>query len=168
MLIRTRLTTHRLPSLRTGFGCLLILCLLGVSRLLVLIMPARLYCQLFGRDLGVVPFSLLLSAQQKSRARRIGYLITRVAAYTPWRSLCLEQALCAQFFLRYYGIPAVTFFGVARDPAAGLKAHAWVCAGPVMVTGGQSFNQFTIVRTLLRPAQLRESVIQANAATAAR
>ena len=39
------------------------------------------------------------------------------------------------------------------DPAdpAGMKAHAWVAAGRVPVTGGVSFAQFTVVGCFVAP-----------------
>ena len=45
------------------------------------------------------------------------------------------------------------FFGLMRDPAdlAGMKAHAWVAAGRVPVTGGVSFGQFTVVGCFVAP-----------------
>ncbi len=45
------------------------------------------------------------------------------------------------------------FSGLMRDPAdpAGLKAHAWVTAGRVPVTGGVSFGQFAVVGCFVAP-----------------
>jgi hypothetical protein len=153
--------------LREKIWCFLALWLLGVARLMVLTLPASAYSRLFGRDLGVLPLSLLVENEPRLRARRIGNVIAAIANITPWRSLCLEQALAIQFFLRWYRIPSVVYFGVARDEDNAMRAHAWTCVGPVFATGGNSFSQFTVVRnyaalshpaaaTLLREQLLRE------------
>jgi hypothetical protein len=39
-----------------------------------------------------------------------------------------------------------------RDPdSSGMKAHAWVAAGPIRVTGGISFDQYAIVGMYVCP-----------------
>jgi len=132
--------------LREKIWCFFAFWLLGVARLMVLILPASQYSRLFGHDMGVLPLSLLVENEQRLRARRIGNVIAAIANITPWRSLCLEQALAIQFFLRWYRIPSVVYFGVARDEDNTMRAHAWTCVGPVFATGGNSFSQFTVVR----------------------
>lgn len=58
------------------------------------------------------------------------------AARTPWRSDCFPQALAARVLLRAAGVPHVVTFGLRRGETDALKAHVWVAAGPVAVTGG--------------------------------
>jgi hypothetical protein len=144
--IRRKLSRFVALSLREKVWCFFALWLLGFARLMVLALPASVYSWLFGRDLGVLPLSLLVDVDQRQQARRIGNVIAAIANVTPWRSLCLEQALAMQFFLRWYHIPSVVYFGVARDGAEKLQAHAWTCVGPVFATGGNSFFRFTVVR----------------------
>ena len=49
--------------------------------------------------------------------------------------------------------PYITHFGLAKnsnpDELDPLKAHAWVTAGPVAVTGGRSLRTFTVVGTYI-------------------
>jgi Transglutaminase-like superfamily len=149
--------------LREKCWCFFALWLLGLARLMVLLLPASVYSQRFGRDMGILPLSVLVSEGQRMRARRIGNAIAAIANITPWRSLCLEQALAAQFLLCWYRIPSVVYFGLARDASASMRAHAWTCSGPVFVTGGNSFAQFTVVRNYVARSS---GVVPAIAATA--
>jgi hypothetical protein len=140
---------------REKLWCFHTLWLLALCRLLVLFTPASFFTRALGRDAGVAPFSVIVDRERCQQARRIGSVITAIASITPWRSMCLEQALCAQCFLRWYHISAVTFLGVTRDAEATLKSHAWVCSGAQTVTGGSSFSRFTVVRTFVSPWVVR-------------
>ncbi len=122
-------------------------CLLGLARLAVLTLPFRWLARWLGEETGVTPFTPVLSAIQVEVAGDIGRCIGLAAAYTPWQSLCQPQAFAARWWLGVYGIPCVVHYGVCRDPVKGLAAHAWVCAGPVAVTGGQSWDEFVVVRS---------------------
>ncbi|MBM7518735.1 hypothetical protein JOD66_003702 [Nocardioides nitrophenolicus] len=66
------------------------------------------------------------------------------ATRTPWTSDCYPQALTARILLRGARVPHSVVFGVLRDPAGALLAHAWVTVGPVTVTGG-SVREWTPV-----------------------
>lgn len=152
-IIKRKLGRFTALPLREKLWCLLAFWLLGMARLMVLLLPSAVYSRLFGRDMGVLPLSLLVDAERRLQARRIGNVIAAMANVTPWRSLCLEQALAAQFLLRWYRIPSVVYFGVARGNDKTMRAHAWTCVGPVFATGGSSFSQFTVVRNYLSPAK---------------
>jgi len=84
----------------------------------------------------------------------IGRVVRLTANYTPWDSNCFPQAITARFLMGLYRIPYIFFFGLLRDPTnpSGMKAHAWVAAGPVPVTGGVSFGQFTVVGCFVAPS----------------
>ena len=55
--------------------------------------------------------------------------------------------------MRLARLPYIMHFGLAKnnnpDEMDPLKAHAWVTAGPVAVTGGRSLRQFTVVGTYI-------------------
>jgi hypothetical protein len=59
-----------------------------------------------------------------------------MAARVPWRSDCLVQATAAQRWLDRHQIPTQLHIGVRKDHAAGFEAHAWLCHGALIVTGG--------------------------------
>lgn len=76
------------------------------------------------------------SARDLARAQRIGWVVRAAATRTPWRSDCFPQALTARLLLRVAGVPHVVTFGLRRDDSGELKAHVWVAAEQVAVTGG--------------------------------
>ena len=55
--------------------------------------------------------------------------------------------MVARSLLGLRGLPYGLYLGLRKDAkeAGGMAAHAWVCTGPVAVTGGRSFGQFTVV-----------------------
>jgi hypothetical protein len=111
--------------------------LLGLARLLVLLVPFRMYARAIGRD-GESP-----DAPPPQVVHRVRRAIESVSGHVPWRSKCLEQALAAKAMLRGRGIPSTLYLAVARDVA--LEAHAWVRSGNVYVTGEVAFDRYTIV-----------------------
>lgn len=62
--------------------------------------------------------------------------------YIPGAS-CLTQALAAQVLLRRAGLDTTLRIGVKKEPAEGLKAHAWLECDGVIVVGGEVMSQFT-------------------------
>lgn len=90
----------------------------------------------------------------------IGRLIAMTSRYTPWDSNCFPQAVVARLLLGLYGIPYALYFGLRRDAESGeLKAHAWVIAGKVAVTGGHSFNGFTVVGCYIAPGLMANKTV---------
>src|SRR5689334_20123822 len=86
--IKRKLSRFVALSLREKAWCFFALWALGIARLVVLALPASVYSRLFGRDLGVLPLSLLVDVDQRLQARCIGNVIAAMANVTPWRSLC--------------------------------------------------------------------------------
>jgi hypothetical protein len=111
--------------------------LLGLSRLLIIVLPFTMVRRLLGENQrsDVPPAAVALTEAQQLRAAQIGRVVTVAAAHAPWRADCYPQALTARTFLAARRIPHVVSFGVRRDGDA-LVAHAWVHAGTVEVTGG--------------------------------
>jgi len=131
------------------FSMPLIFILLGMSRLIILTLPARYYYHFLGVNKRTLCFTPLLNRRQTQQAYRIGLVVRAVANRTPWESKCLVQAIVARLALGCMKIPYGLFFGVANNVneqgVKELKAHAWLCSGAVYVTGGFSWHQFTVV-----------------------
>jgi hypothetical protein len=146
ILRRKLIVWHRLPRFEQ-LWLLPVWCLLGLSRLLILTMPFRRLAPYLGRHLGNDAVIPLLSAHQQARALHIGRVVRLAAQYTPWESNCFSQAVAVRVLLGGYGISYTLCFGLARTRADSeeLQAHAWVAAGPVCVSGGDGFRQFTVV-----------------------
>ena len=79
----------------------------------------------------------------------IGQAIRSAANYTPWESVCLPQAMAAQWMLKRRHIAGTLYLGVAKDETKPekLAAHAWLRSGDVLLTGGAGHRQFTVVAT---------------------
>jgi len=126
--------------------------MLGVSRALILLVSFRRLAPRLGAHAGVDPWVPLLDEMQEARALEIGRAVRLAARYTPWQSSCFPQAVAARLLLGLYRIPYALYFGLARDPEnTDMKAHAWVAAGRVRVTGGTGFGQFTVVGCFVAP-----------------
>jgi hypothetical protein len=120
--------------------------LLGFSRTAIVVVPFRHIAPRMGVHLGNRAWVPLLTAEQRDLAVKIGSTVRLASRFTPWVSNCFPQALAASILLRLYGVPYVLNFGLAPGEAdKRLQAHAWVAAGAVAVTGGSSFDDFTVV-----------------------
>ena len=134
-----------------------VFCLLGVARAAILLLPFARYARSFGKQGTSTPMSVALSDKQIQRIRQIGRVVRSTANVTPWRSLCLAQAMVAAFLLRIARIPHRTYFGVrpadesqSNDPFA---AHSWVRCEDYNVTGGQNVSSYTVVNIFEWPAR---------------
>jgi hypothetical protein len=68
---------------------------------------------------------------------------------------CVPQSLAAGAMLRLHGVAAILHFGVLKSPFPNdpLQAHAWLSAGPIIVTGGSSSVVYQELRPLTRSLQ---------------
>jgi hypothetical protein len=122
--------------------------LLGISRLMILTVTFKRLAPLLGIPHGVEPWIPLLDSKKEARARQISLIILLSAKLTPWESNCYPQAITAGLLLRLFNIPYNLFFGLNSNPINDdMKAHAWVAAGRIRVTGGGSFRHFTVVQS---------------------
>ncbi len=124
--------------------------LLGLARLAILLLPFRMLARCLGEDLKTTLAVPLITRHNRRVAILIGRSVRMAARYTPWESKCLAQALVAGFLLELLKIPHGLYLGVCRGSEAEMKAHAWVCSGPIFVTGGESFSDFTVVASFIR------------------
>ncbi len=126
--------------------------LLGIAKTAIFTVSFRRLAPLLGVSTSIAPFVPLVNSAEEQRARQIARLVALTARYTPWDSNCFPQAVAARLLLGLYHIPYVLYFGLMKDPdSSELKAHAWVVTGRVAVTGGVSFNCFTVVGCFLSP-----------------
>lgn len=117
--------------------------LLGVSRLLILLLPFSLLRRMLGAN-NARDEALPFPACGLASARRIGEMTRLAARHTPWRSECYPQALAARIQLVIAGIPNTLSFGLRRSADGALLAHAWVTVGELSVVGGDP-QPYTVV-----------------------
>ncbi|MBF0611978.1 MAG: lasso peptide biosynthesis B2 protein [Magnetococcales bacterium] len=133
--------------------------LLGIYRGIILTLSFQGIAPRLGNYQGMDPWVPLLTAPLEERARAIQRVISLAARYTPWLSDCFPQALAAITLLKLYGVAYTLFFGVTRNQQAAfppVAAHAWVVAGKVPVTGGESFASNKILISI--PSQSHSSL----------
>jgi Transglutaminase-like superfamily len=124
--------------------------LLGISRLAILVIPFRYLAPWLGISVGVAAWVPLVGSCGEARALCIAKIVQMASRHTPWTSNCFPQALTARLLLGLYRVPYVFFFGIDKDDDT-FKAHAWISAGRVQVTGGNSFGRFTVVGCFVAP-----------------
>ncbi|WP_447045809.1 lasso peptide biosynthesis B2 protein [Vreelandella sp. H-I2] len=126
--------------------------MLGISRLLIITITFRRLAPYLGKPVGLCAYSHLLTSKQEAQAIDIARVIRLTARYCPWVANCFPQAITARILLGLYRIPYSLYFGLCRDPDTHeFKAHAWVTAGRIPVSGGQSFQFYTIVGCYTKP-----------------
>jgi hypothetical protein len=126
----------------------------------LLLVEATLWLAIAGFAIAVLPFRQVgrLAARPMRRseprpqarlreARRIRGAIVVAARRVPWRAMCFQQGLAAQFMLRRRGVPSVLYYGAAANAAGGLSAHVWVRDGDVDVIGGEIASGFAQLAT---------------------
>ena len=121
--------------------------LLLYARILVVFKPFKKIAPTLGNHLEEA--SEIPSEDQIEEAKTIGRAIKRVSQFTPFRSMCFEQAITASIMLSKRDIKTTTYFGVLKDESVkeGLKAHAWIKVGETTITGNRGINKFTVVST---------------------
>lgn len=144
--ILRRLHTLLKKPLFIKIWCLPVWLLLGISRLVILTVTFRRLAPYLGHAVGRQAYSHLLTPEQHRRAIQVSRVIRLASRYCPWVANCFPQAVTARLLLGVYRIPYALYFGLAKDAETGeFKAHAWVVAGYVPVTGGNSFTEYTTV-----------------------
>lgn len=116
---------------------------ISIARLLIIIFPFQKLAKRLGQHKAESPQELVLIQQSKSL--EIGKMIRKVSAYTPFRSLCFEQALACKMMLNRRKISSTIYFGLAKEKSTQLKAHAWLRSGQHILTGNKGKENFKIV-----------------------
>lgn len=136
--------------------------LIGLSAAVVALVPLRRIAPWLGTHLGAVAVRPPVNAAQERRALLIAQTIALAASYAPFRADCYPQALAARALCALWRVPCAVHLGAAlgdgNEPDGNgpkLRAHAWVCAGDVIVSGGVgSFAAHTVV-ACFGPAALK-------------
>lgn len=105
----------------------------------------------FGQFYKTTTISTLLSAQQTHQAIRIGQSVRLAAKCTPWDSSCLTQAMVAKFWCRLFNIPYILFIGFSKTSVkpAEYRAHAWLTADRVALTGGYNLAECHVISSYI-------------------
>ena len=149
VLMRKLRTAAGLP-MSTLATVLLVWTLLWPARLVVLTVPLRQLARFYGEDFGAEIAVPKATARDERHASHIREAIALAVRYSPSSANCYPQALVARLLLRSRRIPHGMFFGLRRSEASqDMDAHAWVMVGEVPVSGGNSFDSYTVVRSFV-------------------
>ena len=94
----------------------------------LLLLEATLWLAVAGLTIAVLPFRYIgrlaarptrgLKPPEQMRLEEVGrvrWAIIACARRVPWRTMCFQQGLAAQFMLRRRGVPSVLYYGAAPD-----------------------------------------------------
>ena len=116
---------------------------LAIARGMLLVLPFKRIAPMLGK--------LMTDAPDKKADNPLALLndikvaILRAGRFSPWRTKCFEQAIAAKIMLRLRRIKSLLYLGVYKDQANDLKAHSWLMAGDIVVTGGPDVTKYTVV-----------------------
>jgi len=121
---------------------------LALARLAMLTIPFRWTTNLLalepgGDSVSEYPFC---DADSVAFVRRASWALTLAAARTPWKSNCAAKAVAGAGMLRFRQIAATVALGVSSPPGP-VKAHAWLSAGEIVVTGAPRHNNYRVIAT---------------------
>jgi Transglutaminase-like superfamily len=133
-----------------------------------LLLEATLSLAIAALFVGVLPFRVVVRCGSLSGAgsepclqthptavKRIRWAIEASARRVPWRAMCFEQGLAAQFMLRRRQIFSVLYYGVAPDVDRGISAHVWVRSGELDVVGCELAYRYAVLATVpSKPGEL--------------
>jgi len=117
--------------------------LLAFARAMLILLPFKRIAPLLGRVNEEVPTDD--SDGNKAVLKNIQVAILRGSRYSPWRTKCFEQAIAGKVMLKKRGIKGTLYLGVFKDQANKLRAHSWLKAGDMVVTGGPVIEQYTVM-----------------------
>ena len=120
--------------------------LLAVARFCVRYLKFRHYSRWLGPQCdGEVPAPVKIDQHARDEISAISQEIRRAANNVPWQAVCLPQAIAGKWMLRRRGIASQLYLGLAKGESDQLKAHAWLVAGELPVSGVASRETFTQV-----------------------
>lgn len=111
-----------------------------VAFCLVKVVPFRIYCRLLGQEGIECDREADLSLLQ-----RVVWAVKFADRLFLRRSACLSQAITGKWLLQRRQVASTLYLGVALQPQAGIKAHAWLRCGSYIVTGGAGREEFSVV-----------------------
>lgn len=131
--------------------------MIGLSAAVIALIPFRRIVPWLGTNLGAVAIKPPIDAAQERRALLLAQTIDLAGRNARFRADCYPQALTARVLCALLRVPCAVHFGVAigGEDGAKMRAHAWVCSGNIIVSGGAgSFAAHTTV-ACFGPAELK-------------
>jgi hypothetical protein len=130
-----KLGSFRQMTIRQRLLVLEAVLLLGVSRLVLLVLP-------FGRIAPWLQRAPDSGAGDTATVLAVRQAVTVAARNVPWNAVCLPQAMTAKAMLARRGQGSALHLGTAIGDS-GLNAHAWLVAGGEIVVGEAGLPDMT-------------------------
>lgn len=123
--------------------------LLHISKLIIWLVPFRLIV----KKLGIANLQSPIVNKREREVEEITKAIFRAAKRTLVKNNCYNRALTAKMMLARRNISYTFFLGVSKSDE-GLKAHAWIRSGNVVLTGESEMVHFTPVSFFSRSYEI--------------
>ena len=120
------------------------LVILSILRVSTRVVPLTTLLYLSGMRKAIDDGGRAVNHRDINLAHRIGRTVASVASHTPWKSPCLDRALCTAWILRFYTIPCVLRIGTCHTGDS-LNAHAWITVGDEPIIGGDGIESFNLL-----------------------
>ena len=112
---------------------------LHINKILVMIVPFARLARLYKKK------GIMLHIYDYYYARRFCTCIEATCARLFWKPMCFEKALTVMALSKVFGIACSVSFGIRKDEAGAMKAHAWSEIAGVVVTGFDGKDLYTEV-----------------------
>ena len=113
----------------------------------------------FRRAIRLSSLRLTPRRSEARQVRRVCWSVDAVGERVPWRAVCIERGIAAQYMLRRRGFDARLHYGLGFSDSRDLQAHVWVCVGADIVMGAGPVSDYKCVavfpETELRPSARR-------------
>jgi hypothetical protein len=119
---------------------------LGLSRMAIM-MPFRWIAPCLGRQMATTPNTGHRHRHELELVRLISWAINTAGRHVPWDCKCLARAIAGKQMLRRRKIPSTLYLGLAKEENVGLKAHAWLKSGDIILTGHLEMPEYTVIST---------------------
>lgn len=133
--------------LNLTFSEFLIMCeasfFLLVAFFLKRFLPFRLFAPILGKHMSATPE--IEDEALKMKIRPMKKALNRAASNLPLKSKCLDLAIACKLMLRRRRIQSTVYLGVSKDEKEGLRAHAWVRSGKIIVTGASGIEGYKVI-----------------------
>ena len=126
----------------------------GLYRFAILFLPFK-YIK---KRLGIAKTESTYEVEEADylEAKQVCSIVMLACKYTPWESKCLIQAMLVQYFLKRRKIPTTIYLGVNKSDLSGMRAHAWIRCGKMIITGYGPKDQFIQVATFSNESVLNK------------
>ena len=93
---------------------------------------------------------------------RTRWAIVACASRVPWRAMCFQQGLAAQFMLRRRGVPSVLYYGAAPDQRRVCPPMSGCVTGMLTLSVARTCFSFRLVGDVSATSRLPLSIVNTD------